>query len=58
MYKLQVSATNNILIPRGLRLGDYFDYSANLSIYCPDFTGGGGMPVAGTNVVEMIIEQN
>jgi hypothetical protein len=58
LYKIIAVATQGILINTGLRLGDYFNYSANLSIYCPDFTGGGGMPVAGTNIVEMIIEQN
>lgn len=57
-YRLQLVATQSTLIPSGLGLGDYFDYSASLSIYCADFTGGGGMPVAGQNVVEMIIEQN
>ena len=58
LYRVYSVATQGILINTGLRLGDYFNYIASLSIYCADFTGGGGMPVAGQNVVEMIIEQN
>lgn len=51
-FKLQVAATNNILIPGGLRLGDYFDYSAALSISCADFAP----PLV--NIVDGIIEMN
>jgi hypothetical protein len=54
-YRIQLDCNNNMFINPGKPwgVGDYFDYSANLYVYCADFGGG----VAAGNL-EMISEMN
>lgn len=52
-FRLSCQCDNSIL---GVSLGNYFDYSVDMAVFCADFSGGA--IVSNANNISMIIEQN